>query len=158
MLLQRGRTKCENLRTNERYEVAQARDVTAFASSRAFRLTSTTNRYTRTGPETLTLIRVAFVPSFIANLVSLDIAISKHFEWDTKNMQLLFYKEHFCFVERNNGHFLLENNINSNHQAFPAVSASTRKVSAEKWHQTLAHANLEVIQHLQANLEGVIVI
>lgn len=112
---------------------------------------------TRTGPETLTLTRVAFVPSFMANLVSLDIAISKHFEWDTKNMQLLFYEEHFCFVERNNGHFLLENNINSNHQVFPAVSASTRKVSAEKWHQTLAHANPEVIQHLQANSEGVIV-
>ena len=35
---------------------------------------------TRTSPETLTLTRVAFVPSFIANLVSLDIAISKHFK------------------------------------------------------------------------------
>lgn len=49
MLLQRGRTKCENLRTNERYEVAEARDVTAFASSRAFSRafcsTLTANRY-----------------------------------------------------------------------------------------------------------------
>ena len=45
MLLQRGRTKCENLRTNERYEVVEAHDVTAFASSRAFCSTSTTNRY-----------------------------------------------------------------------------------------------------------------
>ncbi|EKG09419.1 Integrase catalytic core, partial [Macrophomina phaseolina MS6] len=110
---------------------------------------------TETGQGTITLNNVAFIPSFMSNLVSMSIALSKKIYWDTQNMQLIHQGKHYCKVQQHQGHFLLEHNSNSEYQGHMALPAVTRKASAEKWHQILAHANPEVIQHLEANTEGV---
>ena len=58
-------------------------------------------------------------------------------------------------VERYNGHYLLENNVDSTLSAYFAV---TKSGSQEDWHQRLAHASEDAIKHLKMSAEGVKVI
>lgn len=108
-----------------------------------------------TGPASITLTEVAYIPRFMTNLVSVSIALSKNCFWDTKNIQLLYDDQHLCKVLRHQGLFLLENNSNSVGVDHTANPVSLRASTAEKWHRTLAHANSEVIEHLQSNVEGI---
>jgi hypothetical protein len=87
----------------------------------------------------------------------MSVAISKGIYWDMQNMQLVYQGKHLCKIQTYQGHFLLEHNDNHNSvlQEHTALPASIRKSSAEKWHQILAHANSDVIHHLEANTEGV---
>ena len=74
-------------------------------------------------------------------------------------------------MKPHNGHYLLEDNIASENSeysnlptsAFPSASTPSssdtkpkpKEATANRWHQMLAHASDEVIQHLPASAEGV---
>ena len=88
---------------------------------------------TPTGPKTMTLLDVAYVSNFMANLVSQGRLHAKGLYFDNWKMHLHRQGETVGLVEWNNGHYLLENNI-STYREEPVVSTTTHTRSLQDLH------------------------
>ncbi len=102
----------------------------------------------------MTLLNVAYAPGFMTNIVSQDILYTKGLFFDNWMMHLHRQGNTVGYVERHNGHYLLENNVGKEVTSEPAVFA-TKTGTMTDWHQILAHASHDVIKHLEESAEGV---
>ncbi|KAL1613284.1 hypothetical protein SLS56_012264, partial [Neofusicoccum ribis] len=93
------------------------------------------------GEKPLTLLDVAYVPSFMANLVSVAKAMDKGIHMDTSGMHL--HREHQTVYkfERYRNHFYLELNKAPNDQCSTIIAAgvATRNLPATQWHEIFGH-------------------
>ena len=117
---------------------------------------------TPTGPQRMTLLNVAYVANFMTNLVSQDLLYVKGLYFDNWKLHLHRKGVTIATIKRYNGHYLMEDNVDhaSIAASYPASvittqSSSAKVATAYEWHQMLAHAFSEVIQHLEASAEGV---
>lgn len=77
---------------------------------------------TPAGLQQMTLLNVAYISDFMTNLVSEDILYTKGVYFDNFKMHLHRKGETVGYVERLNGHYLLENNVNSQpHETQPSM-------------------------------------
>lgn len=109
---------------------------------------------TPTGKSNMTLLNVAYVPDFMVNIVSGSILEDKGLDFDTQHRHLHRNGAAVVLVSRVGGHYVLENNKIAPKEA-ASFTTSTRASSTQDWHQLLAHANNEAIQHLTTAAEGV---
>lgn len=115
---------------------------------------------TPSGIKIMTLLNVAYVPEFMTNIVSQDILYTKGVFFDNWRMHLHQHGNTFSYVERHNGHYLLENNVGKE-TSEPSTATgelaafATKTGTTSDWHQILTHASHEAIQHLEESAEGV---
>ena len=113
-----------------------------------------------TGPKLITLTEVCYVPDLMTNAVS-DYRLSlKGVFFDGWKKHLHVKGKTLYNLKHINGHYLLEDNTTSNEiqgGAFPISTGplKSKKASTFQWHQMLAHASNESVQHLQSAAEGV---
>ena len=117
---------------------------------------------TPNGDGTITFTNVAYIPNFNVNLLAGAVLEDKGIHFIPR-LRLLHNNEGktMMYVTRTGAHYVLEDNtqdtnINgafANQKATPAKSATT-----SKWHQLLAHAGNDALQHLAAAAEGVEVV
>jgi hypothetical protein len=111
-----------------------------------------------TGFKTMTLENVAYIPNFMANLVAQSLLKRKGLCFDDWKMHLHVEGATVVNVQAYGGHYLLENNTSSsvvNQQGAYFAAKSIKSGTAYQWHQLMAHASSEVIQHLETSAEGV---
>lgn len=113
---------------------------------------------TSTGCQTMTLLNVAYVSDFMTNLVSQDILYTKGVYFDNGKMHLYREGKTMAYVERHNGHYLMENNIDTEDEPVTTGFATSKSGSMEDWHQVLGHASQDAIKHLEDATEGVKVV
>lgn len=109
----------------------------------------------------MTLLNVAYVSNFMTNIVSQDILYDKGLYFDNWKLHLHREGQTVGFVERHQGHYLLENNIRRTPQPdkqSATFAASAKTATMEEWHQILGHASHDAIQHLEDSAEGVKVV
>ena len=78
--------------------------------------------HTPTGLQQMTLLNVAYISDFMTNLVSEDILCSRGACFDNYKTHLHRKGEAIGYVERFNGHYILENNV---HILQPTVQPAT---------------------------------
>ena len=108
------------------------------------------------GPQEITLLETAFVPSFHTNIASLNRFIEKDVHWDTKEKKLVYKNLTVCSVEYHHRQWTLEYN-EPDHHAFPAYSAqpkTTYEIMADIWHQRLGHPGPDALAYLSAATVG----
>lgn len=109
----------------------------------------------------MTLLNVAYVAKFMTNIVSQDLLYVKGLHFDSWKLHLHREGNTIMTVKRYNGHYLLEDNVKGDdtHLASYSTTKSTgsKVATGYEWHQMLAHASSEAIQHLQASTKGVTV-
>ena len=112
---------------------------------------------TPTGKKQMELLNVSYVPDFMVNIVAGSILADKGLHFDTAHSHLHRNGTPVVVVPRIGAHYVLEDNRTSKGVGSFVASASAfvRKGSTSEWHQLLAHANNEAIQHLQQAVEGV---
>lgn len=109
----------------------------------------------------MTLINVAYVSDFMVNIVSEEKLLVKGLFYDSEKMHLHSKGKTIGYVERYNGHRLLENNCSTSITSAttkPAVSFATKAGSMKDWHHILGHASHDAIKHLETSVEGVKVV
>lgn len=109
------------------------------------------------GKGIMTLTNVLYVPGFMTNVVSGSILEDKGLHFDTAHRHLHRQGKPIILAPRVGSHYILEDNTKS--EGVGAFAATKSKVSRTgstyEWHQLLAHANNEAIQHLPTAAEGV---
>ena len=116
------------------------------------------NIQTPTGNKTITLLNVAYIPDFMVNIVSGSILEEKGLHFDTQHRHLHQDGQTVAFAPKVENHYVIENNTKSTANVFVgaiATSTAFKTGTAYKWHQLLAHASSEVIEHLAQAAEGV---
>lgn len=103
----------------------------------------------------MTLLNVAYVSNFMANLVSQDILYAKGLYFDNWKMHLHQEVKTVGFVERYNGHYLLGNNVKIWKNDDQTGFAVAKTGSMQDWHQILGHAFYDAIQNLKDAAKGV---
>lgn len=84
---------------------------------------------TPTGPKNLTLLNVAYVADFMTNLVSQDLLYVKGLYFDNWKLHLHREGTTIATVNRHNGHYLLEDNVNGNDTQSAAATSPASKAS-----------------------------
>jgi len=108
------------------------------------------------GKGVVTLTKVCYVPDFMVNVVAGSILADKGLHFDTQHSHLHRNGTPVVLVPRVGGHYVLEDNSKGVAASFAATAASRcRSGTTLDWHQLLAHANNDAIQHLPAAVEGV---
>ena len=79
---------------------------------------------TPSGSRILTLLDVALIPGFLTNVAALSKFTERGVHWDTENQRLHRLGETLCYVERVDGHYILERN--------PAPSSSSSSCFASR--------------------------
>ncbi|EKG09416.1 Integrase catalytic core [Macrophomina phaseolina MS6] len=101
----------------------------------------------------ITLRDVAYVPTFMGNLVSIAKCNEKGVHMDTKRPRLYKDNTTVCVLTPSEGQFFLEL-----HRAEPlsaiTSAAATRSLPAEQWHGVFAHANHHAIKALPTAVTG----
>ena len=109
---------------------------------------------TPTGPQIMTLLNVAFISDFMTNVVSQDIFYAKGLYFDNWKMHLHRDGKTVGYVDRYNGHYLLENNITLS-QKDQAGFVTTKTNTAQDWHSVLGHVSHDAIKNLEQSTKGV---
>ena len=96
----------------------------------------------------------------MTNLVSQDLLYVKGLYFDNWKNHLHRKGKTVAYVKRYNGHYLLEDNTSSDQASVFLVQqkpkiATNKTATAYEWHQMLAHASDESIQHLESSAGGV---
>ncbi|KAG7007910.1 hypothetical protein G7Y79_00008g025480 [Physcia stellaris] len=112
------------------------------------------NVSTPTGKSTMELLNVCYVPDFMVNIVAGSILADKGLHFDTAHGHLHRNGAPIVRVPRVGAHYVLEDN-RSRSEGVGTFAVIVRKGSTLEWHQLLAHANNDAIQHLQEAAEGV---
>ena len=109
-------------------------------------------------PGTILLQDVAYVPDYPTNLVSLYKAEAKGVDWQLLKKQLMCNGKCVANVKSYGGHYLLEDNTDSNTTALTTdiqAHHTVKTVTVLQWHNILGHTSAEAIEHLQTSAEGV---
>ncbi|KAF4305397.1 Integrase catalytic core [Botryosphaeria dothidea] len=102
----------------------------------------------------ITLRDVAYVPSFMGNLVSIAKCNEKGVHMDTKSLRLYKDNTTVCVLVPSEGQFFLE--LHQAESSSAITSAATiRSLPAEQWHRVFAHANHHAIKALPMAITGV---
>ena len=110
---------------------------------------------TPTGTKQLNISEVTYIPDFMTNLISSTYLEDKGLWHDPEHQRLHRKGETIIKCIRNGGHYLLEDNTDGNRDVAPATFAATKVGTTHDWHQLLAHAADDAIQHLTQAAEGV---
>ena len=111
---------------------------------------------TPNGIGTMTLTNVFYVPDFVTNVVGGTILDDKGVFFDAEWRRLRRGQQTVCWVTRVGGHYVLEDNTAGMESTNPpATFTATRLGTTTQWHQLLAHANNDAVQHLPTAAEGV---
>lgn len=108
---------------------------------------------TPNGKKSMNLLNVCYVPDFMVNIVAGSILADKGLHFDTEHSHLHRKGVPVVLVPRVGAHYVLEDNRTS--QGVGSFAATVRKGTTTEWHQLLAHASNEAVQHLQQAAEGV---
>ncbi|EDN97519.1 hypothetical protein SS1G_12370 [Sclerotinia sclerotiorum 1980 UF-70] len=116
---------------------------------------------TPTGPGQITLKRVAYIPGFLTNLVSLALLSKKGVHWNTEHPDVLT-KEGIAFItlKQTGDHWTLDPIILSQHASFATknhTKSICRKVTTTELHDLLGHPSLEALQHLESATTDIII-
>lgn len=116
---------------------------------------------TPTGPGQITLKRVAYIPGFLTNLVSLALLSKKGVHWNTEHPDVLT-KEGIAFItlKQTGDHWTLDPIIPSQHASFATknhTKSICRKVTTTELHDLLGHPSLEALQHLESATTDIII-
>ena len=108
------------------------------------------------GNKDLIVTNVSYVPNFMTNLVSSTHLQNKgNVYQDAENRRLQRGgKTFFTYTERF-GLFLLEDNTDGHSDIAPSSFIAAKSGTTKEWHQLLAHAANDAIQHLPQAAEGV---
>ena len=90
---------------------------------------------------------------FMANIVAGSILADKGLHFDTAHGHLHRNGTPVVLVPRVSAHYVLEDNRNP--EGVGTFATTVRSGSTSEWHQLLAHASNEAVQHLQQAAEGV---
>lgn len=118
------------------------------------------NVATPSGPGIMTPGAV-YCPDFMINIVSGSILEDKGVFFDIEHRRMRRGGKTLFFVTYNGDHYLAEDNTESSQNLAaattdkPAVFAAVKSGTAVNWHQLLAHAGSDAIQHLAGAAEGV---
>ena len=107
---------------------------------------------------TIELFNVAYVPDYLTNLVSIDLAKRKGVYFDNRRMMLYIENNKlFCDVKAYGAHYLIEDNTKGPPSESPNLLTNfvVKQATEADWHSILGHASAEAIQHLEASTEGV---
>ncbi|EKG08999.1 Integrase catalytic core, partial [Macrophomina phaseolina MS6] len=121
---------------------------------------ATINTNTPKGTSFIKLTKVTYVPSYMANLVSLSALEEKGVFFDHRQQRLERDGVTICNVQRINGLYYLEFNPTSQESAIRASAASAfaaRATTLDIWHRTLAHAGPEPLLHLNEATTGALI-
>lgn len=111
---------------------------------------------TPAGKGHITLTNVIYVPDFMVNVVAGSILAGKGLHFDTQYLHLHRNGVTAIHVLQVGAHYVLEDNRKTSEGvASFATTTTVRSGSTLEWHQLLAHANDEAIQHLATAAEGV---
>jgi hypothetical protein len=106
---------------------------------------------TPTGKERQDLENVTYVLGFLTNCVSLSQLKKRNVHFDSQFDRLHYNGKTLVILQLSHGHWMLEHNIQLPLTAF-ASKRSTELVQSTKtaahWHDVLAHASCEAIDHL----------
>jgi hypothetical protein len=115
---------------------------------------------TPTGQKSITLLHVAYIPTFMTNLVSLSKLVDKGLHWDTERGTLRKEGKDLCFIKKLGGHWTftstpldIDTSGDEAGSAFSAIRAP-KQASLTERHQILGHANHESQKHLQTTTKG----
>ena len=112
---------------------------------------------------TITLKDTAYIPSFTANIVSLNRVNKAGVYWDQINNRLIQSGITFCRVISKNSHFLLElTELTSKESAFVAQRYTksadpkpTQTATLQTLHQRFGHAGIEAVRHIPKAVKGI---
>lgn len=111
---------------------------------------------TPNGKGTLTVTNVNYVPNFMTNVVSTNHLRVKGSVWqDPRRCRMERNGETIFTYTENGAHCLIEDNTDGGGDVAPASFAATRSGTPRDWHQLLAYAADDAIQHLPQATEGV---
>lgn len=123
--------------------------------------------------ETITLRNVSYISNFMTNIVSGSILASKGLHFDTMDTRLHINGTTLGYAPLISGHYFMEHPLISTSSASSAKSSASNATSsasadfrlmthavnssntAKDWHNILAHAGQETIQHLESSVEGI---
>ena len=117
---------------------------------------------TPTGQKSITLLRVAYIPTFMTNLVALSKLVEKGLHWDTERGTLRREGKDLCYIHRLGGHWTLTttpldtDDSTKVGNVFSATKAP-KQATLKEWHRILGHANYESLRHLSTETKGVMV-
>ena len=119
----------------------------------------TLNVKTPTGKGVITITNVAYIPDFMVNVVSGSMLEDKGIHFVPEHRLLHHNGQTMMLVTRNGGHYVLEDNTENSITKSSGTFAGTKPVNksgtTREWHQLLAHAGNDSIQHLAGAAEGV---
>ena len=104
------------------------------------------NVNTFTEKKSMKFLNVSYVFDFMINIVANNILANKELHFDTTHDHLHRNDTSIVLVSRINAHYVLENNKSEKMNIFVVI---VRQESIVEWHQLLAHASNDAIQHLQ---------
>ena len=107
------------------------------------------------GTKQLNISEVTYIPDFITNLILSTYLEDKGLQHDPEYQRLYRKGETIIKCIRNSGYYLLEDNIDNNRDVAPATFAATKVGIIYNWHQLLAYAANNIIQHLAQAAKGV---
>ena len=113
------------------------------------------------GPITLRLLDVAYIPGYLTNLICAGILRKKGVYLDMEN-DLLYQKPNniLCYLRSIDNHWILTKRRTASTQQISALANSYQerspiKADPAKLHRILGHPGQEVIDHLEANVDGI---
>lgn len=105
---------------------------------------------TFSGPQTMTLLNVAYVSNFMINIVFQDLLYDKGLYFESCHMRLHREGKTDGLVEWHNG----LNSLQRQSSATAASTTATKTVTMKEWHQGLGLAAHDAIQHLENSVGG----
>jgi hypothetical protein len=116
---------------------------------------------TSSGGGFITLLNVAYIPSFMTNVVALSIMTKKGVHWDTEKSHLHRNGKEFCKIHEQGGHWTLTAQplIRQKTAMVTATAKSMepkrRTHTAREWHELLGHPSHEALGHLVDATKGI---
>ena len=95
------------------------------------------------------LLNVAYILDFTINIVFENILKEKELHFNIQHRHLYQNEKAIVFILKIENYYMIENNIKNIVNVFATKTRSiTRFETVYKWHQLLAHADNEIIEHL----------
>ena len=112
---------------------------------------------TPTGPQTITLLNVAYIPTFLTSIASMSLFEAKGVHFDTQVPHLHRKGETVIQIYKLGGHYTFKQ-YNQQPEPVNKVFATAKKSrTAIEWHSIMAHASPEAIMHLENSTNDVII-
>ena len=103
---------------------------------------------TPTGPSTVTLLNVAFIPKFLTSIASMSLFEKKEVHFDTQVPHLHRNGETVIKIYKMGGHYTFKQS-NQQSQTNQVFATAKKSRTATEWHSIMAHASPDAIMQLE---------